>query len=708
MAYEPMMYHIPSSAPQHVPASVPQSPLMYQPQYPPQNISSHHRLEPAGWPGSQPSSGHYYRNSQMLEPNQIPRSSHMRGESHMTGSSHMPTAHSRVGQSMQYPYSIAGGYREGQEVRGSFPAYGPDLNQSHTYAYYPASYSGSTPSPDPMSFPRYPGTSQHNHGDLNFPGNRARSPVIQQGQKRNSGDYEEPYKNADNTLKRSSSHLVLKLKSIADLEKRRSRLDINLATLKEDLEEWDHRLNEIIVESENFITDPEYNDLSKRKQKNLREIQELEKYELELDRQIAESCGEETSNREQELAELRQNISQDGKKHLIYSGSEAPGTQGPQNLDVSGVSYPPGTGEFMTPDVKGSKPKTTASQSREENLLQTRKAFENSANQKVATGDAAIEEDENIRSSEEQRKKLEEIRRMFVLNQNPHASPAPKQENLQLNIPVSETKSETVQQQPFAGEGVSYPPQIVFSGPGEQVQHMAGSKVGEKKEEGARPKTHVMQHKLSEPNLTVQTQDTGRLRKSSSESELQLWQCEHCTFVNDHNSNVCQVCCKTNDNKKIIDMGLSEAVGSGTGTDDKGVESCTKCTYHNEKGATKCKMCGEAIKKTPVAAAQLGMGSEVTGHLGVPNQGKKEAVSPRATSLEQKLEAEQDQVYNVSKIQIGQSLTLLHSERAKIAYNFGLCECKRVKDNFRGNHCSYFSLKMYVVNFSKVALMRWL
>ena len=668
MLYEPMIYgQIPSSSAAHVPSSVTHTPLMYQPQYPPQHISNQPRMVPAIWPGSQPGSSQYFSH-QMLGTGQIPRSGHVTGDSHMTGHSHIPGAHARVGQSVQYPYSLAGGFRTNQEVRsssqGGYPA---DMNQSHTLAYFPASYAVSTPSPvssDPLSMPRYQAPSPQGQGDIGFHGNQIRpvSPGVYQNKQKNiDKTYEAPVK-TDSSLKRTTSHLVLKLQAIPNLEKRRSRLDINVATLKEEIEELDERINQIIVENETFIQDHEYNRLSKQKQKYLRDIQELEKYELELDRMITENVNEDLTGKET----IVQKVPGDTNRQC----------QGPQNkgYSVGSVKFPPDTAN--PPDVIGSHPNILAYQNRENNYLLGGQTSGGSANQKLPVHNSANEEEENFRNAEEE-KKMNEIRKMLLLGQNPFGQKPTKQEPLGLNIPFSEANIDTLQQKPLLGEGITYPPQIIISGSSDvQTQQKVEDFAKMMMQHNALNEHSGLLHKASEPNLRVKSNESERMRKVSSDSDLQLWECEHCTFVNEHSSNVCSVCYKTNDNKKIIGMGLKEkeafratAVGSGDsgmggasgqgdgasgqGGGDSTVAPCKKCTFHNKEGQEKCQMCGETlILVTEPLKIDVGGGEKT--NLGVPvkpgsAENKKEAASPRVTSLEQKLEEEQDQVSIVNE-----------------------------------------------------------
>ena len=662
MLYEPMMYgQMPSSSAAHIPSSMHHSQLMYQPQYPPQHIANQPRLVPGMWPSSQPGSGQYFNTDQMLGSGQLPRTnqmpgdSHVTGQGHVTGQSHIPGGNPRVAQSLQYPFSLAGGYRGNQEVRSSLHGvYTADMNQSHTLAYFPTSYAGSTPSPqsaDPLSMPRYQAPLPQGQGDGSFHGNQMRpsSPAVFQSKQANLDDtYETPVK-PDNSLRRSNSHLVLKLQSIPNLEKRRSRLDINLSTLKEEVEELDEKMNKIIVENENFIGDQEYNLLIKQKQKFLRDIKELENYEKELEKMIAENAHDDLGGKETVVQKL--------------VGGTDKSLQGPPNtgLGLGSVRFPPNTA--TKPDLSRVHQNVVANQNRESNFLQGGQALGSSANQKLQ-GDAN-EEEENFRNAEEERK-MNEIRKMLLLGQNPFGSKPAKQEQLGLNIPVSED----VQQTTLSSEGVTYPPQIVVSKSSDIQAQQTYEDITKMMQKAFKlDENAALAHKASEPNLKVAGDATKDIRKIPSASDIQQWQCEHCTFLNDHSSNVCSVCYKTNDNKKIIGKSLAEnilgeasavasAAGdvekivmggiSGQGAKDSVVNSCKKCTFHNKPGQEKCEMCGEALilVTTPLKIDVVGGGGDKV-NLDVtnkPGENKKEAVSPRVTSLEQKLEEEQDQV----------------------------------------------------------------
>ena len=649
MVYDPMIYHVPTS--------VPQSPLMYQPQYPPHNLLSQPRILPGMWTSNQPGSGQYFTANHMIG------TSHMPGDSHIAGTSQMPGtnliqggAQNRVGQSMQYPFSVAGELREGREVRGSFPGFNQDFPQSHTLAYLPTSYARtSTPSPasaDPMSLHRYSSSSPRSHGDLGFPGNQVRpaSPVVYVERPNIADESVDTSIKSENTLKRSASHLVLKLKAIPDLERRRARLDIDLATLKGDIEEWDAEINQIIVDKEDFFQDKTYQNLNNRKRKHLREIKELEKYEEELDKIIADRIKEqEASRKKEELTEVRQRLNQG----VI-------GDANGQGINIANVNNPPTMSESMMSgaslkNVLGNGPKGIAGQTKEH--LHGRKGPENSTSQKVPVVSSANEENDNIRNDQEERKKsMEKIRKMFVLDQNPFSEPSPKQDVFQMNIPVSGTTQEKIKPDLMAGEGVSYPPKITESGAiGVQADQNMESKITETKNDVVKPKTGSIQQKASEPNLVTKGKEEQPVKKVLSEADLQLWECEHCTFVNEHSNNVCAVCCKTNDQKRIIalsGMDLQPNKPGGTGSRADSVEQCKRCTFHNDKGADICQMCGESLPKKIGLPKQDQLVAPATGGT---NQGKKDAVSPRVTSLEQKLEEEQDQVrkwFLLTKLQV--------------------------------------------------------
>ena len=588
--FEQMMYQIPSSGAHLIPASVPQTPLMYQAQYPPPHISSQPRLIHGMWPHSQPGSGQYFHPNQMLAAGQVSRSSHMTGDSHVS--------------SVQYPFSIAGGFRDRQEVRGSFPGYVPDQNQSHTLAYIPTSYAGGTPSPgsaDLLSVPRYQTMPPPDQSDIGSHANKGNAEFLfqYQNKQKNDDSYEIPKKTGD-MGKRQSMQLVSNLQSIADLQRRKAKLEIYLESIMEETYELDSKINQIILVNENFIHDHEYTSLSRMKQKFLREHKELKIYAVELDKLIAEN------------AEFSQKM-QEG------SCGEGTGIQyhGPS---ITNVTFPPNA-RAIPPDEILKHPAFITGQNREKSL---------------PTGVSASGE-ETYRNTEEE-KRMSNLRRMLLLNQNPFAHPQAKQEELKLNIPVTEARREGLQKS-SADEGVSYPPQIIVSSSSDkETQHQAEKK----------SKAIGMSHEVSEPNLRRKGNEAEHMRKASSECNLQQWECEYCTYANKHSSNICDICSKTNDNKKMIRTSVDKKEASGFGAGDSDVEKCKKCTFGNEKGDERCKMCGEFLGQ-PTAALKIDVGGDDGKKLEVPNvegasQNNKGAVSPKVSSLEQKLEEEQDQV----------------------------------------------------------------
>lgn len=83
-----------------------------------------------------------------------------------------------------------------------------------------------------------------------------------------------------------TSRLLPIIMAIPDVQKRKSKLDINLMTLREEIEEVETKINELISQNAHFFSDPEYASLYKRKGMLTREKMELEKYESEFDQAL--------------------------------------------------------------------------------------------------------------------------------------------------------------------------------------------------------------------------------------------------------------------------------------------------------------------------------------------------------------------------------------------------------------------------------------
>ena len=85
-----------------------------------------------------------------------------------------------------------------------------------------------------------------------------------------------------------TSRLLPIIMAIPDIQRRKSKLDINLMTLHEEIEDVETKINELISQNAHFFSDPEYASLYKRKGMLTREKMELVKYESELDQALRE------------------------------------------------------------------------------------------------------------------------------------------------------------------------------------------------------------------------------------------------------------------------------------------------------------------------------------------------------------------------------------------------------------------------------------
>lgn len=85
-----------------------------------------------------------------------------------------------------------------------------------------------------------------------------------------------------------TSRLLPGIMTIPDLHRRKSKLEINLMTLREEIEEVESKINDLISQNAHFFSDPEYSALFKRKGLLTREKMELEKYEKDLDQSLRE------------------------------------------------------------------------------------------------------------------------------------------------------------------------------------------------------------------------------------------------------------------------------------------------------------------------------------------------------------------------------------------------------------------------------------
>lgn len=72
----------------------------------------------------------------------------------------------------------------------------------------------------------------------------------------------------------------------------------------------------------------------------------------------------------------------------------------------------------------------------------------------------------------------------------------------------------------------------------------------------------------------------------SSPVDSKKWQCQTCTFLNDHNKDVCDMCCKS----KVVTSDPPMEIGGA---------ECPKCTLVNPKNMKVCQACNGSLENSP-------------------------------------------------------------------------------------------------------------
>ncbi|XP_052816593.1 uncharacterized protein LOC128243102 isoform X2 [Mya arenaria] len=361
------------------------------------------------------------------------------------------------------------------------------------------------------------------------------------------------------------SSLLPKILDISDHHKRHSKLEILIMDLNEDLHAWDKTLNEIMLEDPNFFNNDNYQTLTRRKRKHLQEITELDKYKTELEREIHEL--EEQRGKEDEARMLRDRFQQiQGKQaghaqnttvsdnsqqgYPLYADFQPQGPPGSSRQPPYGI-IPPNVPQVSSSYVMVSTVHQSVMSSAPGHIVTSSGPYHSAYNpQKYGNPEEsppalAIESmnDGNI----------EEIKRMLVLDQNPHAP----RTNIAM-VPAQEQRAEQV----------AFPPSI------EEIE----SKVSQ-----------------------------GQVRKSGvqeglgADMEGARWQCDHCTYLNELSEKVCGVCYRTSDQKKIVyQSGGAEVPVLDQPSVQKAseeMERCEHCTVDNPRGTKVCQVCNRSQDK---------------------------------------------------------------------------------------------------------------
>ena len=368
-----------------------------------------------------------------------------------------------------------------------------------------------------------------------------------------------------NITSAESSRLLKRIKNIPNLERRISRLDIDLENLTEDLKEWDNRINEIMLTSPSFFQDEEYISLNKKKRKHLSDVKILESYRKELENDIAKAHVNEL--RLQEL------YNRHPLSRVINTETQGQTSPGSSSSQPSAPTLSPRDHQIL-PDTMAQAPKGPDSTKYQPVRyspagvhIESPKSVEETPHLKLSSLERSENRGPDI---------PEDVVRALVLDQSPFDQPVQ-----QMNVPVAPNIQEK--------QKITYPPDV------RNVQQEVNKDIlvsnNVTPEQGAAGVQ--IKSGQSAPDLQ-QVKHASPPIRSKSVPAVRQWQCEHCTFINDATSKVCSMCYKTTDNPKI----LSSAQQSQE--EKEQLVQCEHCTFLNKQYYTKCEMCGKTATQTKV------------------------------------------------------------------------------------------------------------
>lgn len=352
-----------------------------------------------------------------------------------------------------------------------------------------------------------------------------------------------------------TSRLLPSILAIPDLQRRKSKVDINLMTLREEIEDVETKINELISQNGQFFSDPEYASLYKKKGMLTREKMELEKYERELEQALR---GEEQSSFTPRKGSLPDVLSQpvifpppyyggqpshiqsnqpqivtQSPAYFVYSlipQSTITGSISPESQGQPGYSLIPATPQLISAHQNIQYPQTFNNQPRvpdfpgvyqsppsSQNFV--KQQFDNTIPPRIDRGQPKTT---HQRSFEEK-----------MDNVLPNLNPKPQQMTQD-----TMQKEERQNQQ----NTLKLTPPI----PHRQI-------LGVKP-----PHSYVNVPTLS--TSIVQSQKKLETVVTNSQDVVRTWICSHCTFNNRNNTKICSMCCKTSEKPQYVDEAAPPSV----------------------------------------------------------------------------------------------------------------------------------------------------
>lgn len=483
------------------------------------------------------------------------------GESGMAEMSNIMEPHSVQTGSWSNQHQVPYGYSHQTNVVGPVQAYGSPMSASPMSQMHLSS-SPSMASGGQQFYNNQPVQmgNQPYFANQQFPRNHLQQQQQQMNSSLGQGHQQNPSSTAPGGP--PTSRLLPSILAIPDLQRRKSKVDINLMTLREEIEDVETKINELISQNGQFFSDPEYASLYKKKGMLTREKMELEKYERELDQALRGDDQNSFTPRKGSLPDVlsqpviypppyfggtpshihsnQPQIVTQSPAYFVYSlvpqPTITPGSISPESQGQPGYSLIPATPQLISAHQNIQYPQTFSNQPRVSDFPGVYQSPPSSQNivkqQHAATIPPRRIEDRGQQKTPHQRSFEEKMDNVL-----PNLNPKPQQmtqDTLQ--------KEERQNQQ----NNLKLTPPI----PHRQIAGVTGKP----------PHSYV-----NVPNLSTSIVQSHKKLETvvTNSQDIRTWICSHCTFHNKNNTKICQLCCKTSEKPQYVD----EAPSVGDTTD---------------------------------------------------------------------------------------------------------------------------------------------
>ncbi|KAL3860237.1 hypothetical protein ACJMK2_010391 [Sinanodonta woodiana] len=502
------------------------------------------------------------------------------------------------------------------------PLVSPDPSNPQMY-YNNKQQSLSTPSPNLYSIASGYSLVGGAHSGINFPPN---NPSFQA---------------KDRTKK--VSQLLTKVMAIPDLEKRKARIDVQLTVLEEDLQDIEKQINHLIISNSEFYQDSNFVRLSNQKGILLRQIQELENYEKELDAFIA-SCGEDQNVRASHIEGFLDPSS-------IYEHPYTP------------HSFQPMARKELSDEVlKIPKNPLYSIPGKVQGLYSTSNPMKKTAGPPVVAPFLLSGVHDYVPMSQIPTKPTGERSKMHPheisqhdpagfgkIQRQPDLLPGEDKRGMQQVNNLNHSKQSVVDVVPNIN--IIYPPTLPAS------KKHTGAESPLRRVNSVSPKVSDMppvpKQSHSSPNIAAQNENKIMPVKSlpANIQSPDFWQCQHCTWRNQNKTYICDMCFKTSDRRVSVDKQspADSFPQMSTQLDEEDIyKQCEKCTYYNPPGMSACEMCNAPLPSVAMTPR--------TEHSEGGNEAKFDQISKKerhgdsgghsgSNAFTELIEKEQDQVY---------------------------------------------------------------